>query len=284
MSDAILELLSAPPTPDLSVDVDAILTAGRRRARRRDLARVLAVAAVTLALATAGLAIATRPGLVTLPADHPTTTAPSSPTQGASASPSTSAPASPSPSPSASASVLGPTANGTPSVAAGTLGDMAQVVTSFAETFAFSALGAAGREQVALQKRHPSGWTGAGTLDGPFDGAGRLALGDGGNFAYRFLVTPTEPAGFTFLGDTRYRTETGMTSATAAIPGTALWATVLTLTGADDGSINQVVKVAWTDASGASHDVAILDVTPEVVARAEQANAGVVGVVAPEQP
>ncbi|CAN7351019.1 hypothetical protein [Knoellia sp. LjRoot47] len=59
MSDPILELLAAPPSPALSVDENAVHTGGRRRLRRRNLRRAglgagAAVAAAAIAFTTLG--------------------------------------------------------------------------------------------------------------------------------------------------------------------------------------------------------------------------------------
>ncbi|GGB72616.1 hypothetical protein N798_11485 [Knoellia flava TL1] len=59
MSDPILELLAAPPSPAMSVDEDAVHTGGRRRLRRRNLRRAgvgagAAVAAAAIAFTTLG--------------------------------------------------------------------------------------------------------------------------------------------------------------------------------------------------------------------------------------
>ena len=60
MSDPILELLAAPPSPSMSVDEDAVHAGGRRRLRRRDLRRtgigvVGVVGAAAVAFAHPGL-------------------------------------------------------------------------------------------------------------------------------------------------------------------------------------------------------------------------------------
>ena len=59
MSDPILELLAAPPSPTMSVDEDAVHAGGRRRLRRRNLRRTglgagAAVAAAAIAFTTLG--------------------------------------------------------------------------------------------------------------------------------------------------------------------------------------------------------------------------------------
>lgn len=72
MSDPILELLAAPPSPALSVDEDAVYAGGRRRLRRRALRRTgIGVVAVVGAAAVAFGALGADVDRRTLPA-HPT--------------------------------------------------------------------------------------------------------------------------------------------------------------------------------------------------------------------
>ena len=65
MSDPILDLLAAPPSPPLSVDEDAVRVGGRRRLRRRAVGRAVGVsgllAASALAVATLGSGLGNRP-------------------------------------------------------------------------------------------------------------------------------------------------------------------------------------------------------------------------------
>lgn len=77
MSDPILELLAAPPSPAMSVDEDAVHTGGRRRLRRRNLRRAGLGAGVAAAAAAVAFAVVGGPiGGTALPAS-PSPTAPS---------------------------------------------------------------------------------------------------------------------------------------------------------------------------------------------------------------
>ncbi|WP_052111636.1 hypothetical protein [Knoellia subterranea] len=72
MSDPILELLAAPPSPSMSVDENAVYAGGRRRVRRRALRRTgfglgAAAAAAAIAFAVVGPGV----GGDALPADRP---------------------------------------------------------------------------------------------------------------------------------------------------------------------------------------------------------------------
>ena len=77
MSDPILELLAAPPSPAMSVDEDAVHTGGRRRLRRRNLRRAGLGAGVAAAAAAVAFAVVGGPvGGTALPA-APSPAAPS---------------------------------------------------------------------------------------------------------------------------------------------------------------------------------------------------------------
>lgn len=69
MSDPILDLLAAPPSPSLSVDEDAVYAGGRRRLRRRTLRRTgFGLGAAAAATAVAFAVVGTGVGNETLPA------------------------------------------------------------------------------------------------------------------------------------------------------------------------------------------------------------------------
>lgn len=75
MSDPILELLAAPPTPAMSVDEDAVHTGGRRRLRRRNLRRAGLGAGAAAAAAAVAFAVVGGPvGGSALPAGPSPTT------------------------------------------------------------------------------------------------------------------------------------------------------------------------------------------------------------------
>lgn len=75
MSDPILDLLAAPPSPSLSVDEDAVYAGGRRRLRRRTLRRIgFGLGAAVAATAVAFAAVGTGVGNETLPAGPSPTT------------------------------------------------------------------------------------------------------------------------------------------------------------------------------------------------------------------
>ena len=74
MSDRLLELLARPPAPPMSVDTAEIVRAGRARAHRRRIVRVLSTAAAGIALlVVAALAWPSPRPEAMLPAGTPTT-------------------------------------------------------------------------------------------------------------------------------------------------------------------------------------------------------------------
>lgn len=72
MSDPILELLAAPPSPSMSIDEDAVYAGGRRRLRRRTLRRTgFGLGAAAAAAAVAFGVVGTGVGGEALPAGPP---------------------------------------------------------------------------------------------------------------------------------------------------------------------------------------------------------------------
>lgn len=80
-----------------------------------------------------------------------------------------------------------------------------------------------------------------------------VQLGDGAGFDMACGLTRSRPTSVTPVGDVASRFGLGTAFATAQVPGTDVWAVVISLTGTDDSSPHQLTAVRWTDAAGRRH-------------------------------